>query len=81
MYFVINLCETKLFSHVIISIDQGQLVNSLNYIHYEMWGELLFHSQTSMAALLKFGNVWIISYYTLLGMWLFIHAEIKTNLG
>ena len=29
---------------------------------------------------LKFGNRWVISFYTLLGMWLFIYAGIKVNL-
>ena len=28
---------------------------------------------------LKFGKEWVISSYTLLGMWLPIHAEIKVN--
>ena len=39
--------------------------------------KLLIHSQTSTAVLPKFGNVNVISYHTLLGLWLLIHAGIK----
>ena len=34
--------------------------------------ELLIHSQTSVVQPLKFGNGWVISSHTLLGMWLLI---------
>ena len=42
--------------------------------------KLHVHSHTTMAAPLKFGNGQVISSHTLLGMWLFIHLEIKVNL-
>ena len=38
------------------------------------------HPQTSTIALLKFGNGWIISSQTLLGIWLLIHVEIKVKM-
>ena len=41
--------------------------------------KLLIRSQTSMVVPLKFGNGWAISFHTLLGKWLLIHAGIKVN--
>ena len=40
---------------------------------------LFIHSQTSIAAPLKFGNGKVISSHTLRGLWLFMHAVIKMN--
>ena len=42
--------------------------------------KLFVHSQTSTVHPLKFGNGYVISLDTLLGMWLLIHAVIKVNL-
>ena len=50
-----------------------------NRIHYQMWVKLLIHSQTSMVQPLKFGNGFIISFHTLLSMWLFVHVGIELN--
>ena len=41
--------------------------------------KLLLHSKTSAVQPLKFVNGLLISSNTLLGMWLFTHAEIKFN--
>ena len=49
------------------------------FISYKAWGEQHIRSQTSMVQPLKFGNWEIISSHTLLGMWLLIHARIKST--
>ena len=41
--------------------------------------KLHIHYQTLTVAPLKFGNGYVISYHTLLGMWLPIHAEIQVK--
>ena len=41
--------------------------------------KILIHSQTTTSAQLKFGNEYVISFHTLLGVWLRIHAEIKVK--
>ena len=46
-------------------------------LHYELWGEI-----TNLSPNLKRATIeaWeCISDFTLLGMWLFIHASIKVN--
>ena len=53
-----------------------------NYIHYkecECGIITLTHSQTSTVQPLKFGNGLVISFQTLLDMWLFIHAGIQVK--
>ena len=42
--------------------------------------KLLIHSQTSTVPPMKFGNVWVIPSHASQGLWLLIHAEIKTML-
>ena len=42
--------------------------------------EITYPSRTSTVQPLKFGNGEVISFYTLLGMWLLIHAGLKLNL-
>ena len=42
--------------------------------------KLLIHSQTSTMQPLKFGNEWIISSHTVLGVWFIIHTGINVNL-
>ena len=50
-----------------------------NYIHYKVWDEITYVSQTSVMQPLKFGNGYVISSDTLLTMRLLIHAGIKVN--
>ena len=41
--------------------------------------KLRIYSQTSTVQRLKFGNAYAIWFYTLLDMWLLVHAGIKFN--
>ena len=48
-----------------------------NYIHYKVRNEITSIHKLQLA--LRFRNGWVISFQTLLGMWLRIHVGIKVN--
>ena len=50
-----------------------------NYVHYNVWDEIIYPFPTSMVKPLKFGNGYIISSHTLSGILLLIHLGIKVN--
>ena len=50
-----------------------------NYNQYKMWDEITHPFSTSRVQQLNFGNGSVISYYSLLAMWLHIHAGIKLS--
>ena len=49
-----------------------------NYINYKMWDEITYPFPNFNCRTVDVWD-WIISYHTLLGMWLLIHAQIKAN--
>ena len=44
-----------------------------------MWDEITYPFPNLKVQLVKFGNWYVIFSYTLLGMWLLIHAGIKVD--
>ena len=56
MFFVCHTTLNKVY--LILFYTASTLIPSLisNYIHYKVWDEIIYHSQTSTVAPLKFGN-------------------------
>ena len=44
-------------------------------VRYKVWDEITIASQTSTVQPLKFGSVYVILSYNLMGMWLLIHVS------
>ena len=49
------------------------------YIHYKVWDEITSSFPNFNVQPLKFGNGWVISSHTLLGVWTLVQAAIKVN--